>query len=256
MERLNTIYSTVRKSTEEKPKEEKQSLFSGSKILDNHDEKIFSLPTQSESKPTTNFMKLPDNLLEPSYEGSFEHLISMQIPSLELHTTNNKTVNLSTTKVAIVFCYPRTGQPEVSLPEGWLEIPGAFGCTSQACSFKHIQLEEIEKELAVKKIDIFGLSTQTPEYQLEAARRLELDYPLISYNEYTRENPLKLPFLTHNNENVIIDDMVLLKRGTLIVVNGIIRGVIDPDFPPNKSAERAINWIAENMQNISSWLTV
>jgi peroxiredoxin len=56
-----------------------------------------------------------------------------------------------------------TGQPNVALPEGWDEIPGARGCTPQSCSFRD-NFSEL-KNLNIK--NIFGLSTQTTKYQKE-----------------------------------------------------------------------------------------
>jgi peroxiredoxin len=53
-----------------------------------------------------------------------------------------------------------TGQPNVALPEGWNEMPGARGCTPQSCSFRD-NFSEL-KNLNIK--NIFGLSSQTTKY--------------------------------------------------------------------------------------------
>ena len=42
----------------------------------------------------------------------------------------------------LIYCYPRTGVPGEDLPDGWDAIPGARGCTPQACAFRDHQGEE------------------------------------------------------------------------------------------------------------------
>ena len=53
-------------------------------------------------------------------------------------------------------------------------IPGARGCTPQSCSFRD-HFAEL-KTLGASRL--FGLSTQTTDYQREAAERLRLPFPL------------------------------------------------------------------------------
>jgi peroxiredoxin len=55
-------------------------------------------------------------------------------------------------------------------------IPGARGCTPQSCSFRDHFAE-------LKTLDVnhlFGLSTQDPHYQREAAERLPLPFAILS----------------------------------------------------------------------------
>jgi peroxiredoxin len=58
--------------------------------------------------------------------------------------------------------YPLTGRPDVDLPDGWDTIPGAQGCTSEACDFRdhHTQL----RDAGVGRV--FGLSSQETSYDL------------------------------------------------------------------------------------------
>jgi len=60
-----------------------------------------------------------------------------------------------------------TGQPNIALPKGWDEIPGARGCTPQSCSFRD-NFSELKK-LNIE--NIFGLSSQTTKYQKEIVRK-------------------------------------------------------------------------------------
>ena len=79
-----------------------------------------------------------------------------------------------------MFAYPRTGEPgKPSLVADWDMIPGARGCTPQTCAFRDLHKVLIEAGAA----RVFGLSTQDPAYQREAATRLHLPFPLLSDDE-------------------------------------------------------------------------
>jgi len=83
----------------------------------------------------------------------------------------------------------RTGRPgEAPLVPEWDLIPGARGCTPEACASR--DLAEVFEALGV---DLFGLSTQDSTYQQEAANRLHLPYPLLSDAELHLTSALGLP---------------------------------------------------------------
>lgn len=85
-----------------------------------------------------NFEYLPEELPVPIDDGACDHLIGLQMPDLKLKTTNGEFFFLkSLTGKLVVYLYPMTGPLETPLPKGWDEIPGARGCTPQACSFKN-----------------------------------------------------------------------------------------------------------------------
>ncbi len=85
----------------------------------------------------TNPMVLPDNLPRPVDDGGADHLVGMRIPNLSLASTAGGLVNLGALpRRTIVYAYPMTGVPNVELPQGWNEIPGARGCTPQTLSFQ------------------------------------------------------------------------------------------------------------------------
>jgi peroxiredoxin len=97
--------------------------------------------------------------------------------SVPLRATDGDTVDLSAIPGrTVVYAYPRTGRPGIDNPEGWDMIPGARGCTPQSCSFRD-HFAEL-RDLGVNHL--FGLSTQDPEYQREAAERLHLPFTLLS----------------------------------------------------------------------------
>lgn len=133
----------------------------------------------------------------------------------------------------MVYAYPRTGQPGVDNPEGWDLIPGARGCTPQSCSFR-----DHYAELKTLGVDhLFGLSTQSVEYQAEAAQRLHLPFPILSDEGLALTQSLNLPTFEAGG-------MTLLKRCTFIVNAGTIEHVFYPVFPPDESAAEVIQWLS------------
>ena len=170
----------------------------------------------------TNLNQIPPNLPVPLDDGLADHLIGMSLPSVSLLATNGTQVDLSQVQGRyVVYCYPRTGTPNTSLPEGWDQIPGARGCTPQSCAYRdHYQ------ELKALGAEVFGLSTQTSEYQTEMVNRLHLPYSVLSDERFEFQRALKLPTFE-------VAGMTLLKRLTLIVGDGVVEAVHYPVFPSN-----------------------
>src|SRR6202166_844985 len=102
----------------------------------------------------------------PIDDGTTRHLKGARMASVPLPSTKGELVDLSSLRGrVVVYAYPRTGRPGVENPDGWDMIPGARGCTPQSCSFR-----DHFAELTALGVDhLFGLSTQDPDYQLEAA---------------------------------------------------------------------------------------
>ena len=129
-----------------------------------------------------------------------------------------------------------TAGPELAgdLGDGWDLIPGARGCTPQSCSFR-----DHFADLAALGAAVFGLSTQTTEYQREMAERLQLPFPVLSDAGFKLTDALRLPTFNAGG-------MRLLKRVTMIVRDGTIEQVFYPVFPPNESAAVVERWLADN----------
>ena len=180
-----------------------------------------------------NLYELPDNLPIPVDDGACDHLPGMRIPSVPLRSTAGRLVDLASLPgTTVVYCYPRTGEPDKDPPPGWNEIPGARGCTPQSCAFRdHFQ------ELQSLGAGVFGLSTQSTDYQREAAERLHLPFELLSDAELAFANALRLPTFE-------VESMTLIKRLTLILVDGRIEKVFYPVFPPDRSAADVIEWLS------------
>jgi peroxiredoxin len=134
----------------------------------------------------------------------------------------------------VIYCYPMTGVPGKPLPEGWDLIPGARGCTPQACGFS-----DHYRELSNLGAAVFGLSTQTIPYQKEMAERLHLPFEVLSDSEFRFCDALRLPTFE-------VESARLVKRLTLIIRNGVIETVFYPVFPPNESADQVIRWLKQN----------
>lgn len=156
------------------------------------------------------------------------------MPSITLPSTRGHTVDLALLAPGrtVIYCYPLTARPGEALPQGWDSIPGARGCTPQACAFR-----DHHRELAALGADVFGLSTQAQDYQREMAERLHLPFPVLSDSDLRFAQELRLPTLA-------IAGMTLIKRLTLIVRNGTIEHVFYPVFPPDESATQVIRWLA------------
>lgn len=182
-----------------------------------------------------NLSQLPTDLPIPQDDGAAAHLKGMQIPDISLYATTGKKLNPGDIQGRLaIYCYPMTGQPNVALPEGWDQIPGARGCKPQSCSFRdHYQ------ELKSLGVQVIGLSVQSHQYQLEMVDRLHLPFPVLSDEDYQFQQALHLPIFT-------VAGMTLLKRITLIANDGVIEAVHYPIFPSDSDPAWVINMMQCN----------
>jgi peroxiredoxin len=172
----------------------------------------------------------------PADDGATRHLAGARMAAAPLPATSGGTVDLSTLHGrVVVYAYPRTGKPGVENPDGWDMIPGARGCTPQSCSFR-----DHFAELKTLGVDhLFGLSTQDPDYQREAAERLHLPFALLSDERLQLTRAMNLPTFETSG-------MTLLKRFTLVINDGTVEHVFYPVFPPDRSASDVIEWFSQS----------
>ena len=185
------------------------------------------------------YQDLPGDLPVPEDDGAAAQLAGRVLPPLVLRATAGAPVNLSALGSppgrprAVLYVYPRTGQPGVPLPPGWDEIPGARGCTPESCGFR-----DAHQDLAGLGADVYGLSSQDTEYQAELAERLGLPFPVLSDPGLELAGLLGLPTFTAGGER-------LYKRLTMIVSGGSVEHVFYPVFPPDGHAAEVAAWLSQ-----------
>ncbi len=63
---------------------------------------------------TGDFSNFPDGLPVPEDDGAADHLAGLDLPRLDLPSTNGYVVNLSHLKgIWVIYIYPMTGNPGV-----------------------------------------------------------------------------------------------------------------------------------------------
>jgi peroxiredoxin len=183
-----------------------------------------------------NYEQLPADLPVPEDDGAAAHLPGIVMPSITLPATSREMVDLAKAghPRAIVYVYPMTGTPGVPLPEGWDQIPGARGCTPESVGFRsHYQ------ELTDLGAEVYGLSSQNPGEQAEAAARLALPFPLLSDSGLALAEQLRLPTFPAGG-------VVRYRRVTLVLNLGRIEHVFYPVFPPDQHAAEVLAWLREH----------
>jgi peroxiredoxin len=133
--------------------------------------------------------------------------------------------------------------PGEIVPDEWNAIPGARGCTPQACSFRDASDEFLKLGVS----HIFGVSTQDTPYQQELKERIHLPYQILSDEKLELVKALKLPTFDWHGSS-------LIKRLTLAVEDGRIENVWYPVFPSDKNAGEVLEWLKSRTgrENIST----
>ncbi len=177
---------------------------------------------------------LPANLPEPVDDGACDHLYGLELPAIELSSTDGtvRWLHGVSSRLLVLYVYPRTGGPGVSLPEDWDLIPGARGCTPQSCAFR-----DHHAELGALDATVWGLSAQPIEEQREFVERMHIPFPLLNDSALKlTEQPLRLPTFT-------VEGMTLYKRVTLIAEEARVTRVFYPVFPPDRNASEVIEYL-------------
>jgi len=181
-----------------------------------------------------DLLRLPEGLPVPVDDGAASHLPGRAMPALSLPATDGRQVGLATLGPGrtVIYIYPMTGRPGVDLPPGWDDIPGARGCTPESCGFRNLHAEL----LAAGAAQVFGLSSQSPDYQREAVDRLHLPFAMLSDEQLALASELGLPTFSAGG-------MTLYRRLTMIITDGVIEHVFYPIFPPDQHAQEVLDWL-------------
>lgn len=158
------------------------------------------------------------------------------MPAVALPATTVGTVDLGRPNSGwtVLYCFPRASEADTPTPPGWDRIPGARGCTAQACDFR-----DHHQSLVALGAIVFGISTQARTAQKEVATRLELPFALLSDAGFGLTTALRLPTFAVGGRR-------LLRRLTLVVRAGAIETVFYPVFPPDQSAAPVIDWLTHS----------
>jgi peroxiredoxin/DNA-binding transcriptional MerR regulator len=180
---------------------------------------------------------LPAGLPTPQDDGAARHLVGCTLPPLTFETTSADSVRLDQVSVGrwVLFLYPLTGEPGVDMPQGWDQIPGARGCSQEACSFR----DNLADMQAAGAEQVVALSSDAAEYQQDLVRRLHIPYRMLSDPDLSLAADLDLPRFE-------ADGWELYKRLTLVVDGATIRHAFYPVFPPDRHAVEVLDWLRAN----------
>ena len=166
-------------------------------------------------------------------DGDRRHLKrGRRMPDIALPTTGGRRVSFARLPGrVIVCCYPWTGRRGTPNPPGWDDIPGAHGSTPQAEGFRdlHAGFEQAEAQ-------VFGLSTQSTDYQRELVHRLGLPFEIVSDANFAFQKALSLPTFATGG-------VTYLKRLTLAIRDGRIERVYYPIERPAAHAREVCAWL-------------
>jgi peroxiredoxin len=159
-------------------------------------------------------------------------LVGVAVPGLTLDSTAGP-INLAHLAAGplVLFVYPHaTGLPDAPVSD-WDLIPGARGCTAEACGFRdhRDRLRELGAEVA-------GLSVQTVREQQDFAARVGVHFRLISDPRQQLAATLGLPTFSK-------DAKTFYRRLTLLARDGRIVKVWSPVADPERHAADVADWV-------------
>lgn len=188
---------------------------------------------------------LPPDLPIPVDDGAAAHLEGAAVPSIALPATTGGVIDLADAAraPAVIFFYPRTGVPGRAPPRladgtEWDSIPGMRGCTPQSCAYR-----DLLGEFSALGVQVYGVSTQTTDYQREFAERNHINFPILSDAELLLTKTMRLPSIEMPIESG--GPSTLIRRMSWYCDAGTIRRVWYPVFPPNENARRVLDDLLE-----------
>ncbi|CAN5508096.1 hypothetical protein BH20ACT23_BH20ACT23_04060 [soil metagenome] len=172
-------------------------------------------------------------------DGAYSHLRKgVVLPEVKLPATTGESLDIvAPSAITVLFLYPMTGTPGQPLPDGWLELPGAFGCTAESCGYR-----DLVEEFARHDATVYGVSSQSTQQQREFAERERINYSLLSDSEHRLVDALRLPRLQ------VAGHPPRIKRATLIVGRDrVLRETLYPVPDPAANAADVLTVVAKQI---------
>jgi peroxiredoxin len=182
--------------------------------------------SSSRRDPPVDNQLMAESSPPPLPDGAYDHVLGATLPRLELPSTIGRELDVcdAGASFTVLFLYPMTGTPGRPLPEGWMEIPGAFGCTAHSCAYRDHLSEFEELDASVR-----GISTQSPEEQMEFSTRERIPYPLFSDADLRLKQAMRLPTFDAGGKE-------RFKRASLIIHGRRITRILYPITDPAANA--------------------
>ena len=190
---------------------------------------------------------LPPNLPAPVDDGACDHLPGSRVPSVRLASTAGRWVDVAQVaeRPAVLFFYPRTGEPDRPAGPEWDAIPGARGCTPQSCGFRDLQ-----GEFTALRVAVHGVSTQETAYQRAFVERNHVPFEMLSDRDLALTRALGLPTFEYPVAGG--GPTTLIKRMAWFVDRGHIERIWYPVFPPDRNAETVLGWLRERARLLAT----
>lgn len=158
-------------------------------------------------------------------------LSGRRLPAIAFTATSGDLVRLNRLPPrTVLFVYPSIGGPgDPSLLQAWTVVPGARGCTPEACGFR-----DVMGDFDRAGVSVLGLSSQATGEQGSHAQQLGLPYPLLSDPRLLLRDALGLPTFEFYG-------VAYYCRVTLLVRDGVIDAVVYPVEAPETAAADALS---------------
>jgi peroxiredoxin len=173
-----------------------------------------------------------DTDTSPSARAKGSHLTAgVKLPPVTLPSTSGYAVDLTRLPPrCILILYPLALAQDQAPPSAWTRIPWATACTQQLLGFNSHY-----REFRARRVDLFGISTQSSIVQLAVAENLALRFPLLSDGSSVLARALRLPMLQVGRRQ-------RLPRIVLAVRDGHIDRVVYPSTSPSSVTEVLREW--------------
>ena len=194
--------------------------------------RVYALDRAAGLRGRVSLYQLPHDLPVPVDDGACAHLEGTTVPVLELESTLGP-LDLASfgAERAVLYVYPRTGQPGREVPAEWDAIPGARGCTPQSCGFRDHR-EELR-----------AWACGSPGSRRRRWRSRSSCRSGSGCSTRCSPTPTSAFETSWGCRRSSSRARRLYKRVTLLCSGGQIAKVFYPVFPPDRNAEEVVAWL-------------